>query len=132
MTTTGPSLSLDRVGASLVTANDAIAVGADTHVVEDALVALCRASYDTLVAWELLTSDAPPPPLNEPETWRTSLDELRLQAALAEMELRDAGAPGLRAADRLVRSVTHRLAAGRREIGEALEALRNELRGVVP
>ena len=134
MTTSTPTISLDRVGEALVNARDALVANPGNQAVEDALVHLCRAAYDTLVAWELMSTDPDPVPVprEEPRSWRTSLDYLRVQAALAEMELRDAGTPGLQTADRLVRTVSERLTYGRQEIGDALHTLRAELRRLAP
>jgi hypothetical protein len=128
MTTTAPSSSLDRVGAALVDAHDVVSRTTDPRAVQDALVALCRASYDVLLRWEVDTASNVEEPAPEPETWRTPLDELRVQAALAEMELRDAGVAGVTQADALVRDVSSRIDEARREVGGALASLRGELR----
>lgn len=129
---TPPVVSLDRVGEALVDATAVVASSTDPKAIEDTLVALCRAAYDVLLQWEVDTA-APEPIVDArgPESWRTPIDELRVQAALAEMELRDAGIDRARAADRLVRTVTSRLTGATHEIGTALAALRSELRNAV-
>lgn len=124
-TTTGTDRALDGVGAALVDAHDALSRAHDDQRVQDALVRLCRASYDALAAWEhrrQVDLDAP-----ATTSWRTSLDELRVQAALAEMELRQTGLPVVPAAE-LVTTVTQRVAGAREEIGVALDRLRSDLR----
>ena len=125
------SLSLDRIGEALVDAHQVIASTEDEQAIEDSLVALCRSAYDVLVQWEGSRDlDQDEVPL-QPETWRTPLDELRLQAALAEMELRTTGAQGRRAAERLAQAVGHQVATARQDVGGALESLRSELRKVL-
>lgn len=125
MTTTYPAVSLDEVGKALVRAHDAIDVGTDEELIENALVGLCGASYDVLLQWELAMNQLEEEPRPEPESWRTRLDELRVHAALAEMELRDHG--GAPVVD-LVSAVSGLVATARRDIGKALEGLRSELR----
>lgn len=127
MTTTAPTTSLDRVGEALVDAHDVLSGGKDPRAVQEALVALCRASYDVLLRWESATAILEQDPPAEPRSWRTPLDELRVQAALAEMELRDA-VPGASQADDLVRSVSARVAEARHEVGGAIASLRGALR----
>jgi hypothetical protein len=127
-----PAVSFTGVGEALVDATEVVASSSDPNAIEDALVALCRASYDVLLQWEVDTAaSARPAELREPESWRTPIDELRVQTALAEMELRDAGIDGARAADRLVRTVTSRISGATHEVGTALAALRSELRKAV-
>ena len=128
--TTARTISLDPVGEALVDAHRVVASTTDEQAVEDALVALCRAAYDSLVEWEV-GSATPDHELLAPETWRTPLDELRLQAALAEMELRTTGAQGRRAADRLAQAVSRQVATARHDVGDALDSLRTELRKVI-
>src|SRR3954447_6570194 len=104
-----PVVSLDGVGRALVDADEMLSRSPEASEVEATLVALCRAAYDVLLQWEVDTaaSEAGAAP-REPESWRTPLDELRVQAALAEMELRAAGSERARVADQLVRTVTSR------------------------
>lgn len=133
MTTTRSTISLEPVGAALVTANDALAGGADNHVVREALVALCTASHDALAQWQDGDSGhAPEGASSERETWRTALDELRVQAALVEMEVREAKDRGTAVADRLLHAVDARLASARRDLGDALSSLRDELHKALP
>jgi hypothetical protein len=129
--TTTRSLSLDRIGEALVDAHQVIDSTGDEQAIENALVVLCRSAYDVLVEWEVSCArDEDQVPL-QPETWRTPLDELRLQAALAEMELRATGTQGRRAAERLAHVVGHQVATARQDVGGALESLRSELRKVL-
>lgn len=123
--TTGTDTALDAVGAALVDAHDALSRAHDDQRAQDALVRLCRASYDALALWEQRRQVD----LDEPATtsWRTSLDELRVQAALAEMELRQAGIPVIPATE-LISTVTQRMTGAREEIGVALDRLRADLR----
>jgi hypothetical protein len=125
------TISLDRVGEALVDATDVVRHSTDPAEIEDTLVALCRASYDVLLQWEVDTAGDPADVRAEPESWRTPLDELRVQVALAEMELRDAGGESAKVADRLIRTVTSRLTAATQDVGTALAALRSELRKAV-
>jgi len=130
-TTTSHALTveaLERVGASLVEARQAVfqESGAPRSP-QEALLALCRASYDALVAWESAGELAYPMSAEERTSWRTPLDELRVQTALAELELREAGVP-VAPVHHLVGAVSEGLAAARREIGAALDSLRAELR----
>lgn len=127
-----PVVSLEHVGKALVDATDVVSRSTDPRAIEDTLVALCRASYDVLLQWEIDTAASEPTADQAGlESWRTPIDELRVQAALAEMELRDAGGDRARAADRLVRTVTSRLTGATHEVGTALAALRSELRKVI-
>jgi hypothetical protein len=128
---TPSAISLDRVGEALVDATDIVTRSTDPAEIEDILVALCRASYDVLLQWEVETAETPAAVRREPESWRTPLDELRVQVALAEMELRDAGGESVKVADRLIRTVTSRLTAATHDVGTALAALRSELRKAV-
>ena len=128
--TTTRSISLDTVGEALADAHKVVGGTTDEQLIEDALLALCRAAYDTLVNWEVGSAHAGREILT-PETWRTPLDELRVQAALAEMELRVAGAQGRRVADRLAHAVTGKVEAARRDVGDALDSLRAEVSKVL-
>jgi hypothetical protein len=119
--------ALERVGEALVDARQAVVESTSAVPAQDALVALCRASYDALTAWEAAEPTTEAENTEPVPSWRTPLDELRVQTALAEMELRDAGVP-LTAVRTLVSSVTERLEAARQDIGAAVEGLRSELR----
>jgi hypothetical protein len=124
MTSTKHVLSLEPVGAALVAASSALASGPpDSRVVEAALLELCGASYEALIAWEELRREA----ADQAPTWRGRLDELRVQAALAEMELRTAKGAGAAVTETLLRAVDGGLALAEREVGVAVAALRNEL-----
>lgn len=132
-TQTAPGL--EAVGAALVDADAALAAGPQGERAHDALVALARASYDALARWEAaqVPSKQEPPPASAGLTarvqrWRGQLDELRVQAALAEMELHDASQTSLTAAERSLHAVEEQLNGARRDVGEALTRLRDEVR----
>ena len=118
---------LEDVSASLVDAHAALEGTAADARVEEALVDLCRASLDALQRWEEERPSSGQDTRQGPR-WRTALDELRVQAALAELELRSSHDPGAQVVDALVRAVGDGVAAARRDLGEALSALRTGLR----
>jgi hypothetical protein len=98
-----------------------------------ALVALAHATYDALARWEVEQvpreqAPAEPGPTARAQRWRGQLDELRVQVALAEMELHDASQPSLAAAERSLRTVEEQLVSARRDVGAALTRLRDEVR----
>lgn len=122
-----PSVSLAGTTAALSRAKDLIEHGAAAAEVQDALVALCHEAYDALsqaagAAAEALT------PSPERMGWRTPLDELRVQAALVEMELRDSAQRGAEIADDLIHAVDKGVTAAVSDLGSALGELRSELR----
>ena len=132
------SMSLEAVGAALVDARAAVERhetgdgDAGKHGVQahDALVALARASYDALVTYE--TERGAPPPVPTPTAervtrWRGQLDDLRVQAALAEMEVRETTREVLDLTERSFTLVEQKLAAAGREVGAAVDALRKDL-----
>ena len=63
--------------------------------------------------------------------WRSQFDELRVQAALAEMEVRDTSQDVLAAVDNDMSAVEKVLVAAGRDIGTAVTTFRHELRRVV-
>ncbi|MGB8651833.1 MAG: hypothetical protein WCD35_14355 [Mycobacteriales bacterium] len=139
-TATGPSL--DAVGAALVDARNALSQceakgathgSADGIQVHDTLVALALASYDALASWEAQGEQMPPAThavADRVTRWRSQLDDLRVQVALAEMEVRDTSQQVLAAAERSVSVVETRLAAAGKEVGSAVTALRKDLQRV--
>jgi hypothetical protein len=140
-TTTTTDTLLGHVGASLVAAEHAlercaaaapaerVAAAAD---VEQALVQLACVAGDAVAAWEAAERD--------PEhggvgaiaqhltKWRGQLDDLRVQAALAEMELRDSPHHALAAVEQSASAVEKLLVSSVRDVGAALGALRAALR----
>lgn len=139
---TTPTASLEAVGAALVEVNAALtrlgAAGPGTHEAEsghvhDALIALARASYDAVAGWEVGAPEEPPQSSTVVERvtrWRAQFDDLRVQAALAEMEVRDTSKDVLAAAERSVSTVEGKLAAAGREITAAVATMRDDLRRI--
>jgi hypothetical protein len=132
-----PSASLEAVGTALVDANASLAAGTDADRQKAALVSLAHASYDALRQWEIAAAAEPKPidaaPLGDPNTgahalWRVQFDDLRVQAALAEMELRQVLAGGTAVTQRLLRGVSDVVETAQREVGAALHALRDDLK----
>jgi len=119
--------ALDRVGSALVEARKAVVTaGTGPDDTESALVALCRASYDALLSWEP-ADDVTTGDLDPTRSWRRPLDELRVQVALAEMELREFGVP-VEAVRDVVTAVSDGVAAARRDLGDSIDRMRAELR----
>lgn len=128
MTTTArPSISLAGVTAALTRARDLIEHGAAAAEVQDALVELCHEAYDTLGRAAGAAVEAVVPS-TERMTWRTPLDELRVQVALVEMELKDSAQRGADIADGLIHAVDKGVATAVSDLGGALTELRTELR----
>jgi hypothetical protein len=134
MTTTArPTISLAAVTAALARAKDVVEHGSDpaeVHdalAVQDALVALCHESYNAL-AQAAGAAAAQVAPAADRLSWRTPLEELRVQAALAEMELKDSAHEGAAVADGLLHAVDKAVAAAVSDLGGALTELRSELR----
>lgn len=130
MTTTArPTVSLAAVTAALARAKDLVEHGGTDaevqHAVEvkEALEALCHEAYEALAQ---ATGTAAP--ASEPMSWRTPLEELRVQAALVEMELKAAAQRGADIADGLVHAVDKGVATAAKDLGGALTELREELR----
>lgn len=133
---------LDRVDAAVSRARTAVSYDdtqatttstAEDATAHEAFVELARAAYDALADWEvragqpLWTNETTPGRVTR---WRGQLDDLRVQAALAEMEVRDSSQEVLAAAGRRVSAVEDTLAAAKREVGSALTSLRRELQRV--
>ncbi len=137
---TGMTAPLEAVGAALVDAQAALLHcdltaatrdGEQRAQVHNTLVALARTSYDVLASWENASEGPPPTAANRLTGWRGQLDEIRVQAALAEMEVRDTSQEARAAVEHSVSAVEKSLAAAGREIGAAVTALREEMRRVV-
>ena len=138
---TGMTAPLEAVGAALVDAQAALlrcdpAATRDSErrtEVHAALVTLARTSYDALASWETQGQSAPPAPTTSSRVaaWRGQLDEIRVQAALAEMEVRDTSQEVLAAVEDNVSAVEKVLVAAGRDIGTAVTTFRHELRRVV-
>lgn len=140
---TGMTAPLESVGAALVAAQAALLHcdlasatrdGEQRAQVHNTLVALARTSYDVLASWEKeseVTPPTPPTAASRLTGWRGQFDEIRVQAALAEMEVRDTSQEVLAAVEHSVSAVEKSLTAAGREIGTAVTALRDEMRRVV-
>ena len=63
--------------------------------------------------------------------WRGQYDEIRVQAAMAEMEMRDTSQDVLAAVEHNVTAVEKVLVAAGRDIGTAVTTFRHKLRLVV-
>lgn len=135
----GQRASLEAVGTALVDANASLAEGTDADRQKAALVSLAHASYDALRQWEMAAAAEPKPidanTLRDPNTeadalWRVQFDDLRVQAALAEMELRQVVASGTAVTQRLLRGVSDVVETAQREVGAALHALRDDLKKI--
>ena len=138
---TGMTAPLKAVGAALVdaqaallrcdpTATRASESRAEVHI---ALVALARTSYDALASWETEGRATPPTSTvsSRVAAWRSQFDELRVQAALAEMEVRDTSQDVLEAVDHNMSAVEKVLVAAGRDIGTAVTTFRHEMRRVI-
>jgi hypothetical protein len=140
-TTTTTDALLGHVGASLVAAEHALehrAAAAPTERaaaaadVEQALVQLACAACDAVAAWE--ASERDPEHRDDGAiaqrvtAWRGQLDELRVQAALAEMEMRDGSHHALAAVELSAGAVEKLLVSSVRDLGIALGAFRAALR----
>lgn len=138
MTTKMAAVTLEPVGAALVRAKQALAqrenaVDPETAAaeVDRALVDLACSACDAVSHWENADWDrrhAAPRPLSRQVTkWRGQLDDLRVQAALAEMALRDSPHHSLNAVERAASSVESVLVGTTREVSAALGAFRDAL-----
>jgi hypothetical protein len=139
-TTTTDSL-LEPIGAALVAARESLqrcaaatpsaraAAGGD---VEQALVQLACVACDAVASWEAEERD--PEDRDEGSlakrvtTWRGQFDDLRVQAALAEMDLRDSSQHTLAAVEHSADAIEKLLARSVRDVGTALGAFRAALR----
>jgi hypothetical protein len=141
MTTHVTSTTLEPVGAALVLAQQALdrhhsAPDADVETtaaeVEQALVNLACSACDVVSSWERSEWDrqhASPGPLSQQvNKWRRQIDDLRVQAALAEMDLRDSSHHTLTAVQLAAGSVESLLVGTTRDVGAALGAFRDALR----
>ena len=143
MTITTPMPSLDAVDNALVSAHEAVRqregaaqadlARADARVSE-ALVSLACTACDALSAWDAVVdaarqrAEAAPAAPDLLTRWRGQLDDLRVQAALAEMELRDSSHQTLAAMEQSISQAERRVAGAVREIGSALAGFRGDLK----
>ena len=141
MTVKTTAVLLEPVGAALVIANHALELrttattserAAAAGEVQHALVALACAACDAVASWE--ESEREPEfhdhgAIGERVTrWRGQIDDLRVQAALAQMELRDSQHHVVAAAEQRASDVERLLGGAVREIGSAIGAFRTSLR----
>ena len=141
MTTKTTAVLLEPVGAALVRADHALALrttacaserDAAAGEVQHALVALVCAACDAVASWE--ESERDPEYRDEDAIgervtrWRGQIDDLRVQAALAQMELRDSPHAAVAAVEQRASAVEQLLLGGVREIGSAIGAFRTSLR----
>ena len=140
MKTTTDNL-LDPVGAALVAARDALegrdgAVPAEREAadanVEQALVQLACVACDAVGAWEAAQPDHGAGDVGamaqRVTRWRGQLDDLRVQAALAEMDVRDSSADARAAIAQGASAVERVLISSVRDMSAALVAFRDSLR----
>lgn len=140
MTTKSTSALLEPVGAALVAANLALDVSSTTTPAqregaaaeaERALVALMCAACDALARWEESERDSEH--LDQTAltarmtSWRGQLDDLRVQASLAQLELRNSSHQSLVAVERSASAVEKAVLTSAREVAEALHAFRAAL-----
>lgn len=137
---TALAVHLEAVGAALVDAQVALAHsdptattrdGEERAQVQDALVALVRTSSDALAGWERereVTDRSTPAASNRVKEWRAAFDELRVQVALAEMEVRHNSQDVLSAVGHDVAALEQALLSAGRDIGSAVTTLRGEVR----
>ena len=141
MTTKTTGVLLEPVGAALVAANHALELRttasasereAATREVEQALVALLCAACDAVASWD--ESERDPEYRDQGAIggrvlrWRGQIDDLRVQAALAQMELRDSSHHAVAAVEQRASAVEELLVGAVHEIGSAIVAFRSSLR----
>lgn len=132
---------LEPVGAALVAANLALDVSATTTPAqregaaaeaERALVALACAACDAVARWEEPGRDSEHRDQNaltaRLASWRGELDDLRVQASLAQMELRDSPHQVLVAVEQSATAVEKAVLTAAREVAGALHAFRAAMR----
>lgn len=143
MTSSTSDVSLEPVGAALVAARDALdrraaavpsARESADAAVQGALVDLAVAACDVVSSWEGTVPESDegeqqsPPLVRRVGRWRTEIDDLRVQAALAEMELRDASHQVVERVEQTAGGVEKRLTDAVRELTSALGTFRASLR----
>ncbi len=132
---------LDAVGAALAAARDALegrtgAVPAEWEAaeanVEQALVQLACVACDAVSAWEAAQPDHDDRDegaiAQRVTRWRGQLDDLRVQAALAQMEVRDSSAEARSVVAQGASAVERVLVSSVHDVGAALVAFRDSLR----
>lgn len=140
MTSRTSDVSLEPVGAALVAARDALdrraaAVPASREAadaaVQGALVDLAVAACDVVSAWETGERDETPEVSalsKRVSRWRAQIDDVRVQAALAEMELRDASHQVVASVEQSAGGVEKLLTGAVHELSSALGTFRAGLR----
>ena len=141
MTTKSTSALLEPVCAALVCANLMLGVSSTTTPAqreraaaetEQALVELVCAACDAVARWEESERDserrdqtAMPARMT---SWPGQLDDLRVQASLTQMELRDSPHQALVAVEQSASAVEQAVITSAREVAVALHAFRAALR----
>jgi hypothetical protein len=142
MTRNTSDVSLEPVGAALVAARDALDRRAQASpedseaaagAVQSALVDLACAACDVVATWEDAEWQREAAPEGAPveqrvSRWRSQIDDLRVQAALAEMELRDSTHQVVATVEQSASAVEKLLASGLHEVSAALGTFRASLR----
>ena len=140
MTTKSTSALLEPVGVALVAANLALEVNGTTTPAqregasaeaERALVALACAACDAVARWEESEWDSEHRDQSaltaRMTSWRGQLDDLRVQASLAQMELRNSPHQTLVAVEQSASAVEKAVLTSAREVAGALHAFRTAL-----
>ena len=102
----------------------------DVGATHEALIALARASYESLSSFERQTLPVPSPAHALEERlakWRQELDETRVQLALAEMEARDAAVEVTKRVELLLEPTSDRVSGAVRDIVGTLADVRRGL-----
>ncbi len=141
MTTNTIGVLLEPVGAALVAANHALELRTTASAseqeaaagqVEQALVALACAACDAVASWEQPERDLKHRDQSDISArvtrWRGQIDDLRVQVALAQMELRDSPHHAVAAVEQGAGAVERLLVGAVRDVGTAVGAFRTSLR----
>lgn len=142
MTTFTTPASLEPIGAALVTAKEAMTaaqsatagqLAAAHERVDEALVQLACAACDLVVTWEDESALQPRPSATQRlqdrvTKWRGQFDELRVQVALAELEVKESPHAPVAALEKSAAAVEHLLATTAHDMQSALLAFRDDLR----
>jgi hypothetical protein len=145
MTTNTATALLDPVGKALVAADLALGTiskpitpgqrEATAEQVKQALVSLACAACDAVARWEeserAREADDASVLSARVTSWRSQLEDLRVQAALAQMEMRSSPHQALVAVEQSASALEKALVASGREIAQALHSFRTAVRPTV-